>query len=289
LFGKTVLGTHDAGGHPMGMLAGAAIMFFCYIGFDSVSTHAEEARRPQRDVPIGLIGSLVISTVLYIGVAAVLTGMVPADQIDIKAPVAAAFRAKDIGWAHFVITVGALTGITSVLLVTMLSQPRITMAMARDGLLPRGFFGDVHPKFKTPWKATILTGLFVAMLGGFLPLGILADLVSIGTLFAFVMVCLAVLIMRRKNPHLHRPFRCPAVPLVPILGMATCLLLMFSLPAENWMRLAVWLALGMMIYVLYSRHHSHLNLSTRSGLPAQAPLDTSLAAAANAGVTVPAD
>lgn len=258
LFGRTIAGQTGIGGEPLGMLAGAATIFFAYIGFDSVSTHAEEARRPQRDVPIGLIASLVISTVLYIGVAAVITGMIPYHQIDIDAPIAAAFRERDIGWAHVIITIGALTGITSVLLVTMLSQPRITLAMSRDGLLPMSFFGAVHPRFKTPWKATILTGAFVALLGGLLPLRILADLVNIGTLFAFVMVCVAVLIMRRKDPALHRPFRCPLVPWVPLLGIATCLLLMFSLPAENWLRLAGWLAIGIAIYLCYGLRRSNL-------------------------------
>ncbi len=154
----------DGGGHPLGMLAGAAIIFFAYIGFDSVSTHAEEARNPQRDVPIGIMTSLILCTVLYIAVAAVLTGMVPYDQIDIDAPVADAFRQVGLPWAQFVISFGALAGITSVLLVLMLSQPRVLLAMARDGLLPESFFGAVHPRFRTPWKSTILTGCVVATL-----------------------------------------------------------------------------------------------------------------------------
>jgi APA family basic amino acid/polyamine antiporter len=266
-FGKTIFGQTGAGGEPLGMLAGAAVIFFAYIGFDSVSTHAEEARNPKRDVPIGIITSLVLCTLLYIAVAAVLTGMVPYDRINIDAPVSDAFRQAGLPWAQFLVSVGALTGITSVLLVMMLSQPRVLLAMARDGLLPPGFFAAVHDRFRTPWKSTILTGVFVATLAAFVPLRILAELVNIGTLLAFVMVCAAVLIMRRTNPHAPRPFRAPLVPLVPILGVATCLLLMFSLPAENWWRLAAWLLAGMLIYVFYGRRHSVLRrqAATESG------------------------
>jgi basic amino acid/polyamine antiporter, APA family len=255
-FGKTVLGQVDAGGQPLGMLAGAGIIFFAYIGFDSVSTHAEEAKKPERDVPIGIIASLIICTVLYMGVGAVLTGMVPSQNIDINAPVSSAFRQVGLQWAQLLISAAAIIGITSVVLVTMLSQARILLAMARDGLLPPGFFGAVHHKFRTPWKSTILTGVCVALLSSLLPLRILADLVNIGTLLAFVIVCAAVLIMRRTNPNAKRPFRAPLVPLTPILGILTCVLLMFSLPAENWMRLAVWLLIGFGIYFGYGRHHS---------------------------------
>jgi APA family basic amino acid/polyamine antiporter len=249
------------------MLAGAAVIFFAYIGFDSVSTHAEEARNPKRDVPIGIITSLVLCTLLYIAVAAVLTGMVPYNRINIDAPVSDAFRQVGLPWAQFLVSVGALTGITSVLLVMMLSQPRVLLAMARDGLLPSGFFAAVHDRFRTPWKSTILTGIFVATLAAFVPLRILAELVNIGTLLAFVMVCAAVLIMRRTNPNAPRPFRAPLVPLVPILGVASCLLLMFSLPAENWWRLAAWLLAGMAIYIFYGRRHSVLRrrLAAESG------------------------
>jgi APA family basic amino acid/polyamine antiporter len=256
IFGRTILGEAGPGGAPVGVLAGAAMIFFAYIGFDSVSTHAEEARNPQRDVPIGLIASLVICTVLYIAVAMVITGMVPYDQINIDAPVSNAFKQIGIGWAQFLVSLGAITGITSVLLVMMLSQPRVFLAMARDGLLPKKFFGAIHEKFRTPWKSTILTGVFVAVLGAFLPLRLLAELVNIGTLFAFVVVCAAVLIMRRTHPDAERPFRAPLVPFVPIAGILTCLLLMFSLPAENWWRLIIWLAIGFCIYFFYGRHHS---------------------------------
>lgn len=258
VFGKTILGHVGPAGAPVGVLAGAAMIFFAYIGFDSVSTHAEEARNPQRDVPIGLIVSLIVCTVLYIAVATVITGMVPYDRINIDAPVSDAFRQVGLGWAQFLISLGAIVGITSVLLVMMLSQPRIFLAMARDGLLPKSFFGAVHKKFHTPWKSTILTGVFVALLGAFLPLRLLAELVNIGTLFAFVVVCSAVLIMRRTNPDAERPFRAPLVPFVPIAGILTCLLLMFSLPPENWLRLLVWFVIGFGIYFFYGRHHSVL-------------------------------
>jgi basic amino acid/polyamine antiporter, APA family len=257
-FGKTIFGQTGMGGEPLGMMAGAAVIFFAYIGFDSISTHSEEARNPKRDVPIGIITSLLLCTVLYIAVAAVITGMVPYNQINIDAPVSDAFRQAGLPWARFLISIGAITGITSVLLVMMLSQPRVFLAMARDGLLPTSFFGAVHDRFRTPWKSTILTGIFVATLAALIPLRILADLVNIGTLLAFVMVCGAVLIMRRTNPNAPRPFRAPFVPLTPILGIALCLLLMFSLPSENWLRLFLWLGIGFIIYFGYGRHHSVL-------------------------------
>ena len=255
-FGKTLFGQSDAAGQPIGMLAGAALIFFAYIGFDSVSTHAEEARNPQRDVPIGIITSLILCTVLYIAVTAVLTGMVPYNRLDINAPVADAFKQKGLTWAQLLISLGAVAGITSVVLVTMLSQARVLLAMARDGLLPQSFFGAVHPRFHTPWKSTIVTGMFVGTTAALLPIDVLLTLVNIGTLLAFVIVCSAVLIMRRTHPNAERPFRAPFVPLVPILGIATCLLLMFSLPAENWLRLLVWLLIGFAIYFLYGRHRS---------------------------------
>ena len=255
-FGHTLFGQTGKGGEPLGMLAGAAMIFFAYIGFDSVSTHAEEAKKPSRDVPIGIVTSLIVCTILYIAVAAVLTGMVPYDKIDINAPVSNAFAQVGLPWAQLLISLGALTGITSVLLVMMLSQPRVLLAMARDGLVPESFFGAIHEKFRTPWKSTILTGFAVALAAGLLPLRVLAELVNIGTLLAFVIVCAAVLIMRRTNPHAERPFRAPFVPLTPILGILTCLVLMFSLPAENWLRLVVWLGIGFLIYFAYGRKHS---------------------------------
>jgi APA family basic amino acid/polyamine antiporter len=255
-FGVPVHGQTDKGGKPVGMLAAAAMIFFAYIGFDSVSVHSEEAKRPHRDVPIGIIASLIICTVLYIAVAAVLTGMIRWDHIIIKAPVSNAFKQRGLWWAEGLIAVGAVTGITSVLLVMMLSQPRVLLAMARDGLIPPGFFGAIHERFRTPWKSTILTGVCVGLMSTLLPLRILAELVNIGTLLAFVIVCAAVIVMRRIHPEAERPFRAPLVPLVPILGILTCLVLMFSLPAENWLRLLIWLAIGLVIYFSYGRHHS---------------------------------
>ena len=266
-FGKTLFGQTGPNGAPLGVLAGAAIIFFAYIGFDSVSTHAEEARRPHRDVPIGIIASLLICTVLYIAVSAILTGMVPSDKIDINAPVANAFAQKGLPWSQRLIDVGAITGITSVLLVMMLSQPRVLLAMARDGMVPESFFGTVHPKFRTPWKSTILTGLFVGTMATFLPLRVLAELTNIGTLLAFVIVCSAVLIMRKTHPDAERPFRSPWVPFVPIAGIFCCLVLMFSLPAENWWRLIVWLGIGFCIYFAYSRRHSVMARMRRGEVP----------------------
>ena len=258
-FGKTIWGQQNAAGKPLGMLAGAAISFIAYIGFDSVSTHAEEARNPRRDVPIGIIASLLICTVLYCAVSAILTGMVPSSELETRAPVAAAFRQVGLSWARYIISAGALAGITSVLLVLMLSQPRVLLAMARDRLLPPGFFGAVHPRFRTPWKSTMLTGFVVCLMAGLLPLRFLMELVNIGTLLAFSIVCGAVLVMRRTHPEAERPFRAPLVPLVPILGILMCLLLMFSLPWENWLRLGVWLVIGLAIYFGYGRRRSLLN------------------------------
>lgn len=258
VFGHIVLGEPGIDGASVGVLAGAAMIFYAYIGFDVISTHAEEAKNPQRDVPFGIIVSLVVCTVLYVAVAAVVTGMVPYNELNIDAPVSNAFGRVGLGWAHFLISLGTIAGITSVLLVMMLSQPRIFLAMARDGLLPEKVFGAVHERFRTPWKSTILTGFFVALMAGLLPLRLLAELVNIGTLFAFVVVCSAVLIMRHKHPEAERPFRVPFVPFVPIAGILTCLLLMFSLPAENWMRLFVWLFIGLVIYYFYGRRHSKL-------------------------------
>jgi APA family basic amino acid/polyamine antiporter len=257
-FGHTLLGQTGQGGEPLGMLAGAGIVFFAYIGFDSISTHAEEARNPSRDVPIGIIVSLVLCTVLYILVAGVLTGMVPYNHINLDAPVSDAFGQVGLPWARVLISVGAVAGITSVLLVMMLSQPRIFLAMARDGLLPQGFFGAIHERFRTPWKSTILTGACVSLMGAFLPLRILAELVNIGTLLAFVIVCAAVLIMRRTHPEVERPFRAPLGSFVPIAGILLCLMLMFSLPWENWLRLGIWLAVGLVIYFSYGHKHSVL-------------------------------
>lgn len=258
IFGHTLFGQSAADGAPVGVLAGAAIMFFAYLGFDAVSTQAEETRRPQRDVPFGIVMSLLICTVLYIAVAGILTGMVPYDRIDIDAPVSDAFAQRGLPWARRLIDLGAITGITSVLLVQLLAQPRILMAMGRDGLIPPRLFAAVHPRFGTPWRATIVTAIVVSILASLLPLRILAELTNIGTLFAFVVVCAAVLVMRRVQPHAERPFRVPLAPFTPLLGILICLVLMLSLPAENWLRLVVWLALGLAIYFAYGRRRSVL-------------------------------
>src|SRR5260370_24201603 len=192
--------------------------------------------------------------------------MVPTKDINIDAPVVDAFRRAGLTWMQYLVAAGAMTGITSVLLVMMLSQPRVMLALARDGLVPKGFFGAIHPKFRTPWKSTILTGLFVASMAGFLPLTLLAEMTNIGTLFAFVIVCAAVLVMRKTNPTSNRPFRAPLVPLTPILGILTCLLLMFSLPAGNWLRLIIWLLIDLLIYFAYARRLSLMSSHTEHGI-----------------------
>ncbi len=262
-FGEPILGMTNAKNEPVGMIAGAAIIFFAYIGFDSVSTHAEEAKNPKRDVPFAIIASLLICTVLYVGVVAVLTGMVPSHLISEDAGVSDAFKQVGLEWAEGLIALAGVAGITSVLLVMMLSAPRVFLAMSRDGLLPSKFFADVHPKYQTPWKSTILVGVFVGTLAGLFPIGFLLHLTNIGTLFAFVLVCGAVLIMRRINPEAPRPFKCPFVPVVPILGIVCCLIMMFSLPADNWYRLGAWLALGFVIYFSYGYKHSLLGQELR--------------------------
>jgi len=249
-----------------GVLSAAGVIFFAYIGFDSVSTHAEEARNPRRDVPIGIIASLAVCTVLYILVAAVVTGMIPYPQIPLNAPISGTFEKYGggiAGVASAIITIGALTGITSVLLVMMLSQPRVLLAMARDGLLPPGFFGDVHPRFRTPWKGTIVTGIFCAFASSLFPLEALGHMVSIGTLFAFVVVCAAVWLMRYINPQAERPFRTPAMGFVAPTGIVLCLIMMVYLGWQNWARLFGWLAIGLVIYALYGRRHSHLGKELR--------------------------
>ncbi len=262
-----------------GVLSAAGVIFFAYIGFDSVSTHAEEAKNPSRDVPIGILSSLAICTVLYIAVTAVITGMIPYPELPIDAPIAGAFAYHNLGAAAVIITIGALTGITSVLLVMLLSQPRVLLAMARDGLLPEKFFGAVHPRFRTPHKATILTGIFAALTSSLLPLEALGHMVSIGTLFAFVVVCAAVWIMRYANPTLPRPFKAPFLGFVAPAGIVLCLAMMIYLGWENWARLFGWLAIGLCIYFFYSRHHSHLGKELRGEItthgisPAGMPLD----------------
>ncbi|MDW8411065.1 MAG: amino acid permease [Acidobacteriota bacterium] len=267
IFGHTLLGEMDKGGEPLGMLAGAATIFFAYIGFDSVSTHPKEAKNPQRDVPVGIIASLLISTMLYVAVAAVLKGKVYYDKINIDAPISNVFKQMGLLRAQLLISLGALAGITSVLLVLMLSQLRVLLAMARDDFLPRGFFAAVYPKYRTPWKSTVLTGVFVALMGALLLLRILAELVNIGTFLAFVIVCAAVLIMHKTHLDAEHPFSVPFLPIVPALGMTTYLLLMFSLPAENWPQLTIWLGLGFVIYFACGSRNSHLRCSGGSSPP----------------------
>jgi APA family basic amino acid/polyamine antiporter len=242
----------------LGVAEGAARIFFAYIGFDSISTHAEEARNPQRDMAIGILSALMVCTVLYVAVAAVLTGMVPYAQIDVAAPLASAFREQGLTVATTLITVGILTGLTSSLLIGNLSQARILMAMARDGMLPERFFAAVHHRYKTPWKGTLLVGVVVALGGALAPLGFLADLVSIGTLFAFVIVSAAVLILRIRSPEIERPFRVPWVYFIAPLSIVVNAGLMGSLGRDNWLRLFGWLVVGLLFYFGYSRYHAKL-------------------------------
>ena len=246
-----------------GVGKGAALIFFAYIGFDSVSTHAEEARHPATDVPIGILTSLAVCTVLYIVVAAIVTGMVPYPQIPLDAPIAGVFENRGIAFAKAIITVGALTGITSVLLVMLLSQPRVLLAMARDGLLPYSFFGAVHPRFRTPHRALILTGIVCGLTASLFPLEAMGHMVNIGTLFAFVVVCSSVWLMRRINPAAERPFRTPMISVVAPGGILLCMALMIYLGWQNWVRLFVWLAVGLLIYFFYGRRHSHLGKELR--------------------------
>jgi APA family basic amino acid/polyamine antiporter len=241
-----------------GIGAGAAYIFFAYIGFDAVSTTAQEAKNPQRDLPIGIITSLVVCTALYILVAGVLTGMVPWRDVNIEAPIARAFLDRGLTTASHVITLGALAGLTSVMLVMMLGQTRVLYAMAKDGLLPQGFFAAVHPKFRTPWKNTILVGLVAAIVGSVTPIDDIGKMVNIGTLLAFVIVCCAIMVLRKTNPGQARPFRTPWVPLVPILGIGFNSYMMYKLGWINWARLIVWLIIGLIVYFSYGRHHSHL-------------------------------
>jgi APA family basic amino acid/polyamine antiporter len=236
----------------------AGLVFFSYIGFDAVSTTAQEAKNPQRDMPIGMILSLGICTLLYIGVAAVLTGMVYWPQVNIEAPIVRAFLDRNLNGAANVVTIGSLAGLTSVMLVMLLGQSRVLYSMAKDGLLPRSFFADVHPRFRTPWKGTILAGLLAAIVGSVTPIDDIGKMVNIGTLFAFVIVCIAVLVLRRKDPHRLRPFRTPLVPLIPILGIIFNGYMMVELGVANWIRLIVWLLIGLVVYFGYSRKHSRV-------------------------------
>jgi APA family basic amino acid/polyamine antiporter len=260
-----------------GIMAAGAVVFFAYIGFDAVSTTAEEAKNPKRDLPIGIIASLVICTVLYIVVAGILSGIVPVTQFRtnaaglpgtpivplaestafLNAPVAYALHVINQDWAAGLISAGAVAGITSVLLVMLMGQPRIFFSMSRDRLLPQGV-SKVHPRFGTPYITTIITGLIVAFVAGLTPINVVGEMTSIGTLFAFVVVCSAVIVLRRKRPEAHRPFKVPFGYFFPVLGVVSCLYLMLSLSAITWVRFLVWLDLGMMIYWFYGRTHSPL-------------------------------
>jgi APA family basic amino acid/polyamine antiporter len=252
-----------------GIAQAAAYIFFAYIGFDAVSTTAQEAKNPQRDLPIGMIASLAVCTVLYIAVAAVLTGMVHWQQVNIEAPVAVAFLDRGLTTAANIITLGALAGLTSVMLVMLLGQTRVLYSMANDGLLPKKFFADVHPKFRTPWKNTILVGLLAAIVGSLTPIEDIAKMVNIGTLLAFVIVSLSVLVLRRTNPSAPRPFRTPWVPLVPILGVISNGYMMYKLGMWNWIRLVVWLAIGLIVYFTYSVKHSRVQALVAGRTPEQ--------------------
>jgi len=241
-----------------GIGAGAAYIFFAYIGFDAVSTTAQEAKNPQRDLPIGIIVSLLICTALYIMVAGVLTGMVHWQDINIEAPVARAFLDRGLTTASHIITVGALAGLTSVMLVMLLGQTRVLYSMANDGLLPRKFFAAVHPKWRTPYKNTMAVGLLAAIVGSVTPIDDIGRMVNIGTLLAFVIVCIAVMVLRRTNPEQARPFRTPWVPVIPILGILFNGYMMYKLGWVNWARLIVWLIIGLVVYFTYSQHHSRV-------------------------------
>jgi len=240
-------------------IEGSAVIFFAYIGFDAVSTTAQEAKNPQRDMPIGILGSLTISTILYILVAAVLTGVVSYTFLNVSDPIAVGVDAMGSGlfWLRPIIKIAAIAGLSSVILVMMLGQPRIFYSMSKDGLLPP-MFSKVHPRFKTPYISQIITGIVALVLAGILPINILGELVSIGTLLAFVIVCVGVIVLRKQKPNLVRPFNTPLVPLVPILGAGICLLQMYSLPLDTWLRLIIWMALGFFIYFFYSVRHSKL-------------------------------
>ncbi len=263
-----------------GIVFGASIVFFAYIGFDAVSTQAEEARRPQRDMPIAILASLVLCTALYIGVALVLTGMVPYPDISSEAAVAAAFRQAGqvqnvpmLRWAALLIAIGAIAGMTSVLMVTFLSQARIFLAMSRDGLLPPTIFAAVHPVFRTPHRSTILTGVVIALVAGLTPISKLEEMVNIGTLMAFVIVCAAVWLLRRRRPTAARPFRAPLLSLVAPLGIFVNLVMMLFLPLDTWIRLVVWLVVGLTLYFSYGRRYSILGQQLRGLIPAMIGAD----------------
>lgn len=248
-----------------GIFSGASIIFFAYIGFDQISTSAEEARNPSRDLPLGIILSLLICTVLYIAVTAILTGLVSYKQLDVASPVSHALLLLGMRTAGSIISVGAICGLTTVLLVLLFGQSRIFFSMARDGLLPR-VFSQVHPRFRTPYLSSIIIGVVVALIAGFIPIDVVAELTNIGTLAAFVLVSAGVLILRRTQPDLRRAFRVPFVPVLPILSIIASFVLIVSLPLVTIGRFILWLAIGLLIYFLYSRHHSKLENERTEGV-----------------------
>src|SRR5579863_10061917 len=245
-----------------GVMRGASVVFFAYIGFDAVSTAAQEAKNPQKDMPVGLLGSLIVCTILYIVVSGLLTATVHYSRLNIGAPVSLAIRETGVKWGSYVINAGALAGLSTVMLVMLLGQSRVFYSMANDGLLWK-WAGDIHPRFRTPWKSTAIVGFLVAIVGSLVPIGTLGQLVSIGTLFAFVIVCAGVWVMRVRRPELRRPFRTPWVPFVPIMGILISLGLMSGLKGLTWIRLIVWLVVGMFIYFTYSVKHSKVRNAGR--------------------------
>jgi APA family basic amino acid/polyamine antiporter len=247
-----------------GILRGAGIIFFAYIGFDAVSTAAQEAKNPARDMPIGILGSLVICTILYILVAIVLTGLVPYGRLNVADPIALGVDVTGVRWGSMLVKIGAIGGLTSTMLVMLLGQSRIFFTMAQDGLLWQ-WAGKVHPRLRTPWISTIVIGSCVALLAASLPIATLGELTSIGTLFAFTIVCAGVWILRRRQPDLPRPFKTPWVPFVPIMGMVISLIMMFSLHSLTWKVFLTWLCVGLVVYSLYGRRHSKVQQAARRG------------------------
>jgi APA family basic amino acid/polyamine antiporter len=254
-----------------GVARGAAVIFFAYIGFDAVSTAAQEAKNPQRDMPIGILGSLVICTILYILVSGLLTGVVPYTALNVPDPVAVGIDATGVRWGSILVKLGAIAGLGSVMLVMLLGQSRVFFSMSVDGLLPQ-WAGKIHSRFRTPYISSILVGIFVAIFASLIPIGILGELVSIGTLLAFVIVCAGVWIMRRRRPDMKRPFRTPWVPFVPIMGIVVSGLMMLSLPFDTWLRLIIWLVIGMFVYFFYGRHHSRVQLMAKDPKKPSSPV-----------------